>query len=70
MNIKAIRVGRRHRTDVGDITTLAASIKSLGLLHPVVVDGNGRLVAEATIFVAALTNPLRVPLPVTGRFGL
>jgi hypothetical protein len=32
-----IRVGKRHRQDVGDIRTLAASIERLGLLHPVVV---------------------------------
>jgi N6-adenosine-specific RNA methylase IME4 len=47
MNLKDIRVGRRHRIDVGDITSLAASIKTLGLLHPIVVDGKGRLVAGA-----------------------
>ena len=44
MTISAIRVGRRYRHSVGDVRTLAASIRHLGLLHPIVVDGNNRLV--------------------------
>jgi protease I len=42
--ITAIRVGKRHRKDLGDIRSLARSIQEIGLLHPVVVrpDGNGR----------------------------
>lgn len=35
----------RHRKDLGDIDTLAASIDSIGLLHPIVVTTDGRLVA-------------------------
>jgi ParB family chromosome partitioning protein len=33
----SIRIGRRHRRDLGDIDGLAASIASIGLLHPVVI---------------------------------
>src|SRR4051812_6165817 len=47
MKVTAIRVGKRHRQHVGDVRSLAASIARLGLLHPVVVDTNGRLVAGA-----------------------
>ena len=47
MKVKDIRIGKRHRQDVGDVKTLAASIDKLGLLHPVVVDAKGRLVAGA-----------------------
>jgi hypothetical protein len=32
MPIAAIRLGTRHRRDMGDISTLAASIAELGLL--------------------------------------
>ncbi len=47
MKLSGIRVGKRHRQNVGDVRSLAASISTVGLLHPVVVDGNGRLVAGA-----------------------
>jgi ParB/RepB/Spo0J family partition protein len=45
MAIDAIRVGERHRKDMGDITGLAASIAEVGLLHPIVVSADGRLIA-------------------------
>jgi hypothetical protein len=31
-----IKVGRRHRNDLGDIAGLAASIGKIGLLYPIV----------------------------------
>lgn len=43
--IDAIRVGDRIRTDMGDISELARSIKEIGLLHPVVVTTNLDLIA-------------------------
>jgi N6-adenosine-specific RNA methylase IME4/ParB-like chromosome segregation protein Spo0J len=45
VKITQIRVGKRHRAHVGDVRSLAASIAKLGLLHAVVVDAKGRLVA-------------------------
>jgi N6-adenosine-specific RNA methylase IME4 len=45
MLISDIKVGKRHRRDMGDIESLAANISELGLLHPVVVRPDGRLVA-------------------------
>lgn len=47
MKLSKDRVGKRHRQHVGDVRSLAASIGKLGLLHPIVVDGEGRLVAGA-----------------------
>jgi ParB family chromosome partitioning protein len=47
MPITAIRVGERHRRDMGDIEGLAASIAELKLLHPVVVRPDGELIAGA-----------------------
>jgi len=40
-----IRVRGRYRKNLGDIESLAASIKGLGLLHPIVVRPDGRLIA-------------------------
>src|SRR5262245_25972598 len=45
--ITSIRVGDRHRRDLGDIDQLAASIDELGLLHPVVISADGVLIAGA-----------------------
>src|ERR1700730_17180018 len=45
MNIDQIQVGFRYRKDLGDLRGLAESIAEVGLLHPVVVTPEGRLVA-------------------------
>jgi site-specific DNA-methyltransferase (adenine-specific) len=45
IDIATIKIGQRHRRDMGDIEGLAASIADVGLLHPVVVTPNGRLIA-------------------------
>lgn len=45
MQIKKIIVGQRHRRDLGDIESLARSIEEVGLLHPIVVDPKGNLIA-------------------------
>lgn len=47
LSVRAITIGNRVRVDLGDITGLAASIKEIGLLQPVVVDGNNNLIAGA-----------------------
>jgi N6-adenosine-specific RNA methylase IME4 len=43
--IADIIVGVRHRRDLGDIASLAASIRDVGLLHPIVVRPDGVLIA-------------------------
>jgi hypothetical protein len=45
MRVADIVPGRRHRTDLGDIEGLAASISKVGLMHPIVVCADGRLIA-------------------------
>jgi 16S rRNA G966 N2-methylase RsmD len=36
--IQSIKVGKRFRSDLGDLKSLAASIAEVGLLHPVVIE--------------------------------
>lgn len=43
--IALIAVGARHRKDMGDVEALAASIRDVGLLHPVVITPDGKLIA-------------------------
>lgn len=45
--IDSIRVGRRHRTELGDIDELAASIERDGLLQPITITPDGVLVCGA-----------------------
>ena len=45
MKVDQINVGFRFRKDLGDLRTLAASIEEVGLLHPIVVTPEGRLIA-------------------------
>lgn len=46
MNINEIIIGKRHRTELGDIDSLARSIRELGLLQPVIVrKGTQELIA-------------------------
>jgi ParB family chromosome partitioning protein len=45
MPIASIMVGERIRKDMGDIDGLAESIADIGLLHPVIVTPDGKLLA-------------------------
>src|SRR6202011_4387771 len=45
MKIDQIQVGFRYRRELGDVRALADSIGEVGLLHPVVVTPEGRLIA-------------------------
>src|SRR6266481_6577809 len=45
MNIDQIQVGFRYRKDFGDLRPLVDSIADVGLLHPIVVTPEGRLIA-------------------------
>ena len=40
-----IKVGKRHRRDLGDIGPLAANIADIELLHPIVIRQDGKLIA-------------------------
>ena len=46
ISIAEIRIGTRHRRDMGDIDALATSIAEVGLLHPIVVTPVGQLIAS------------------------
>ncbi|OME29386.1 ParB N-terminal domain-containing protein [Paenibacillus sp. FSL E2-0274] len=43
--IHAINIGSRIREDMGDIAGLAESIQARGLLHPIIIDEKGDLIA-------------------------
>ena len=45
MNIDDIQIGFRYRKDLGDLRPLAESIADVGLLHPIVVTPERRLIA-------------------------
>ena len=45
--VDSLTVGKRHRTDLGDIETLAASIDRDGLLQPLTITIDGVLVCGA-----------------------
>ena len=45
--VYSIRVGRRHRIELGDIDELAASIQRDGLLQPITITPDGVLVCGA-----------------------
>jgi ParB-like chromosome segregation protein Spo0J len=47
-----IRLGERHRKDLGDLEVVAASISTVGLLHPPVVSKDGELVCGERRFRA------------------
>jgi N6-adenosine-specific RNA methylase IME4 len=51
--IESVVVGERFRRKLGDIDALARSIKEVGLLHPIVVDDENRLVAGYRRLLAA-----------------
>ena len=63
--LNRIRVGRRFRKALGDLRVLAESVEAVGLLHPVVVTPQGRLVAgrrrlEAVKLLGWRTVPVHV----------
>jgi len=45
LRVDEIRIGKRHRQEMGDLDGLAESIERFGLLHPIVVTPAGTLIA-------------------------
>jgi ParB family chromosome partitioning protein len=68
-SIDSIRIGSRHRTDLGDIDALAASIEKQGLLQPITVTPDGTLVCGARR-LAALRQLGKRKLSVWVRSGI
>jgi len=63
--ITAIRVGKRHRKDLGDIRSLARNIQEIGLLHPVVIRPDRKLIAgERRLRALKLLGWSKVPVTV------
>jgi N6-adenosine-specific RNA methylase IME4 len=62
--IADISIGKRHRVDFGDVDALARSIELVGLLHPIVIRPDGRLIAGARR-VRAFKQLGRDKIPVT-----
>ena len=63
--ITAIRVGKRHRKDLGDIRSLARSIQEIGLLHPVVIRPDRKLITgERRLRALKLLGWKKVPVTV------
>lgn len=63
-----IQIGTRVRADLGDLRPLRASIDALGLLHPIVITPDHRLVSGYRR-LAALAMPVawsRIPVHVSG----
>lgn len=44
IEISDIKIGKRYRTALGDLTELCESIKKVGLLHPIVLDKDNNLI--------------------------
>lgn len=60
---RLITVGSRFRKDLGDIDTLVASIRDVGLIHPIVIDTKNHLIAGERRLAACLRLGLpRVPV--------
>jgi len=70
-SIDDIQVGRRFRHDFGDIDGLAKSIADVGLLHPIVIRPDGRLIAGCRRLKACRTlGWTKVPVHVVDLEGI
>ena len=69
MDIEQIQVGFRYRKDLGDLRVLAESIGDVGLLHPVVVTPEGRLIAgQRRLEACRLLGWTEVPVTVVDLY--
>jgi N6-adenosine-specific RNA methylase IME4 len=65
LDIAKIKVGKRHRREMGDLAGLSASIAENGLLHPVVVTPHRELIAgERRLKACAALGWIKVPVTV------
>jgi ParB/RepB/Spo0J family partition protein len=63
--ISSIKIGVRHRKDLGELDKLAKSLETIGLLHPVVIDTHNRLIAgQQRLEAAKLLKWKTVPVTV------
>ncbi len=67
--IDGIQVGFRYRKDLGDLRSLADSIGQVGLLHPIVVTPEGRLIAgQRRLGACRLLGWAEVPVTVVDLY--
>jgi len=67
--IGQIEIGFRYRKDLGDLRSLAESISEMGLLHPVVVTPEGRLIAgQRRLAACRLLGWEEVPITVVDLY--
>jgi len=65
MSLAAIRVENNVRSDIGDVTALAESIRQHGIIEPLVVTSDGRLLAgHRRLAAARLAGLKQVPVRV------
>lgn len=69
LTIAQIKIGKRIRKDMGDLKSLAESIRKLGMIHPVVLDSNLSLIAGARRIAAAKLAGLDA-VPVTVCYSM
>lgn len=75
VRIEEIEIGERARTDLGDLTDLIKSIEDVGLIHPIVVTADRKLIAggrrlEACRELGMLRVPVSVAEHITDAAGL
>lgn len=62
IEISKIKIGKRMRKEIGDLTDLKTSIKKHGLLHPIVVDaGNNLIVGYRRLIAFKEMNISEIP---------
>jgi N6-adenosine-specific RNA methylase IME4 len=63
--LDTIKLGERHRKDLGDLKSLAGSIADVGLLHPVVVTPDNTLIAgERRLAAVKLLGWADIPITI------
>ena len=66
--VSEIKIGKRARSKAGDVSSLAESITAVGLLHPVVVTPDHRLIAGGRRLAAAkLLGWSKIPVTVASN---
>ena len=64
VKITDIKIGNRFRKDLGDIDSLAESIKELGLIEPIVISENNELICGERRIPAAIEKIESSEVPV------
>ena len=65
--IADIKVGKRHRQDLGDIAAFAETITAAGLFHPIVIhpDGKTLMAGERRLAAYKLLGETEIPVTIS-----